>query len=78
MGRCGKPFSVASVRFSFGVTDLTKPTSSSSGFGLVTRDTMMETRMSTTKASDAATNAVPWPGRLNRPDSAAEKVAIAQ
>ena len=42
----GSAASLASVRFSFGVTDLTKPTSSWSGFGLVTRETRMEKTMS--------------------------------
>ena len=74
----GRLASAASVRFSFGVTDLTKPTSSSSGFGLVTMETRMEAMMSVTNAKDAATKAVPCPGRLKKLASVLPKVAIAQ
>ena len=55
----GRVASAASVRFSFGVTDLTKPTSSSSGFGSVNRETRTEAMMSVTNAREAATKAVP-------------------
>ena len=74
----GSDASASSMRCSLGVTDFTKPTSSLSGFGLVTSETTMDATMSTTNAREAATNAVPWPGKLKKAISVPLKVAIAQ
>src|SRR5215217_4021728 len=67
-----------SWKVSLGVSEYTRPTNSVAGFGVVTMVAATLTTMSTTNATDAATNGTPWPGRLSTPTLDRMKTKIAE
>src|SRR5688500_13043929 len=78
----GREASSGSTRSSLGVSEYTRPRSSSTGFGLVTRDTTTLSTTSTTNATLAARNAGPWPASgitplLQEPNASSVRNAIA-
>src|SRR3954470_16108050 len=63
----GSRLADGSVRSRLGVSEYTRPASSAVGLGEVAMLTRTLTRMSTTNAAPAATNAAPCPGRVMMP-----------